>query len=90
MFCFYANSKEVEEYGFIYLVQNVVKNYVSSFELKKKKKGGWRRWVLLVKTLFGCLENGVIPFYAVVMVLFLIAELVESVALISICLHCLN
>ena len=38
LFCFYANSKEVEEYGFIYLVQNVVKNYVSSFELKKKKK----------------------------------------------------
>ena len=45
---------------------------------------------LLVKTLFGCLENGAIPLYAVVMVLFLIAELVESVALISICLHCLN
>ena len=45
---------------------------------------------LLVKTLFGCLENGAIPFYAVVMVLFIIAELVESVALISICLHCLN
>ena len=45
---------------------------------------------LLVKTLFGCLENGAIPFYAVAMVLFIIAELVESVALISICLHCLN
>ena len=36
---FYANNKEDEEYGFIYiLVQNVVKNFVSSFELKKKKK----------------------------------------------------
>ena len=38
-FYFYANNKEVEEYGFIYiLVQNVVKNFVSSFELNKKKK----------------------------------------------------
>ena len=37
LFCFYANSKAVEEYGFIYiLVQNVVKNYFSSFELKKR------------------------------------------------------
>ena len=38
LFCFYANSKEVEEYGFIYLVQNVVKNYVSSFEIEEKKR----------------------------------------------------
>jgi len=37
LFCLYENNKEVEEYGFIYiLVQNVVKNYVSSFELKKR------------------------------------------------------
>ena len=41
LFCFHANNKEVEEYGFVYiLIQNVVKNYVSSFELKKQKK--WR------------------------------------------------
>ena len=39
VFFFYENNKEVEEYGFIYiLIQNVVKNYVSSFEIEEKKR----------------------------------------------------